>query len=226
MYVFLVYLFNPLPKKHLSKFTFAPMASSSYYILGSGPISDETARLDFQHAFFRKITRGLLPKDISNTLSTLTSPRIADVGTGTATWLFDLASQLPPTSELYGFDVDTGKFPSAGKLPANVTLQQVDAKSPFPREHLGLYDLVHVRLLMYALKKDEWEAMARNLGKLLKPGGWLLWEETGYVSWVSLPPSPAINAILDYDIRFAEKVGRDITYVITYPAHNVSTIIY
>jgi hypothetical protein len=47
--------------------------------------------------------------------------------------------------------------------------------------------------MMYALKKDQWEAMAWNLRILLKPGGWLLWEETGYTSWVSLPLSKAIN---------------------------------
>lgn len=187
--------------------------ATSTYILGSGPISDETVRLDTQHVYFRKLTRGLLPKDISDHVSKLPSPRIADVGTGTGVWLRDLATHLPSTSRLYGFDIDTEKFPSPETLPANMTFQSLDALKPLPEEHVGSYDVVHARLFMYALKKGEWEVVARNLAGLLKPGGWLLWEETGYPSWVSLPPSPAINAILDYDIRFAKEIGRDITYV-------------
>ena len=185
----------------------------STYILGTGPISDETARLDVQHVFFRKLTHGLLPRDISDHVSSLSSPRIADVGTGTGVWLRDIATELPPVSELHGFDIDTSKFPAPEALPANITLRHLDAMKPIPEEYLGSYDVVHARLLMYALKKGEWEVMAGNLAALLRPGGWLLWEETGYSSWVSLPPSPGINAILDYDIRFAKQMGRDITYV-------------
>ncbi|PKS09839.1 hypothetical protein jhhlp_004462 [Lomentospora prolificans] len=188
------------------------MATPDTYLLGDGPAPNETARLDFQHSWFRKLTRNLLPKPISDYLSTVPSPKIADIGTGTGIWLVDLWSQLPPTSVLHGFDIDTAKFPSPDRLPANVKLQQANTLKPFAEERLGAYDLVHVRLLMYGLKKDEWEIVARNLLTLLKPGGWILWEETGYISWVSLPPSRALSEILDYDIRFAQQVGRDITH--------------
>src|SRR5690606_36035991 len=128
----------------------------------------------------------------------LTSPRIADVGTGTAIWLVDLASRLAPTLALQGFDIDTARFPSAEKLRLGVKLQQLDAKEPFPSEHLGSYDVVHAGFFIYGLSNDEWKPMTRNLITTLKPGGWILWEETGYSSWVTLPPSPAINIILDY----------------------------
>jgi SAM-dependent methyltransferase len=185
--------------------------ASSTYILGNGPVSDERARLDHQHTFFRKLVGGLLPRSISGYLATVSSPKVADVGTGTGSWLLDLATHLPPSSRFCGFDIDTAKYPSQQELPENVSLEFGNALESFPEQHRGLYDLVHVRLMMYALKKDEWEAMGRNLATLLKPNGWLLWEETGYISWVSLPPSKAFNDILDLDIRFAQKIGRDIT---------------
>lgn len=185
--------------------------TSHTYLLGSGPASRESGRLDFQHVFWGKLTGGLLPKSISNHLSTIASPRIADIGTGTASWLVDLGTQLPPASTLHGFDINAATFPPAETLPPNVSLQEANAVEPFPEEHLGSYDLVHARLLMYGIKKDQWELVAKNLASLLKPGGWLLWEETGYSSWVSLPPSRAINAVLELDVAFAKKAGRDIT---------------
>ena len=187
--------------------------ASLTYTLGSGPPSRESKRLDIQHVFWGKLTGSLLPRSISDHLSTIAAPRVADIGTGTASWLVDLGTQLPPTSSLNGFDMNAETFPPAEKLPSNLTLQVANALEPFPEEHLGSYDLVHARLLMYGLKKDEWAVVARNLVTLLKPGGWLLWEETGYTSWVSLPPSKAINAVLEHDVAFAKKLGRDITYV-------------
>jgi SAM-dependent methyltransferase len=185
--------------------------ATSTYILNNGPASRESTRLDLQHVFFSELTGELLPRSILDHLSMLSSPRIADIGTGTGAWLLELATRLPLTSQLDGFDIDTEKYPTRQELPDNVSLEFGNALEPFPEKHCGSYDFVHVRLMMYALKKDQWEAVARNLKTLLKPGGWLLWEETGYTSWVSLPPSKAINAILDFDIRFAKKAGRDIT---------------
>lgn len=181
------------------------------YLLGSGPPSRESGRLDVQHVFFGKITGELVPKSISSHLGTVASPRIADIGTGTAVWLIDIGSQLPPTSHLAGFDITEDTFPPADKRPENLTLHKHNAVEPFPEEHLGKYDLVHARALMYGLKKDEWVVVARNMAGLLKPGGWLLWEDTGYTSWVCLPPLPGITEALAVDIEFAKKLGRDVT---------------
>jgi hypothetical protein len=157
------------------------------------------------------MTDTLLPASISKHLSTIPSPRIADVATGTAVWLNAVSKTLPPTAQLDGYDFDTSKFPPASALPANVNLSFGNVLEPFPAELLGTYDLVHVRLLMYGLQSHEWEIAARNLAALVKPEGYLLWEETGYTSWVTLPPSKAWYELLDYDIRFAMESGRDVT---------------
>lgn len=187
------------------------MTSEQTYLLGSGPPSKEAGRLDDQHAFLGKFSGGLVPTDISTHLATIPTPRIADVGTGTAAWLIDIATQLPPTSVLAGFDVTRDTLPPPDSRPANFTFYNHNATEPFPEEHVGTYDLVHVRFLMYALKKHEWAVVAQNLYALLKPGGRLLWEETGYVSWVAIPPHPAVTEAMTVDCAFAEKLGRDVT---------------
>lgn len=189
------------------------MAQPTYILGDGGPVSDEVTRLDFQHFFFfRKLVGDkLLPKHISEHLSTLPSPSIADVGTGTGAWLADLARDLSPTSSFYGFDIDASKFAPAENLPSNIKLETGNALEPPPEQHHGKYDVVHVRLLKYALKKDDWEIVARNVFALLKPGGWILWEETGYPSWNMLPPSKSFADFMVVDLEFAKKVGRDIT---------------
>ena len=181
------------------------------YILGGGPASRESGRLDFQHVLFRKLTGALLPGHISSHLSSIDSPHIADIGTGTGSWLIDLGSQLPPSSSLTGFDINSETFPPAETLPSNLTLQAHDILQPLPDEHLGRYDVVHARLLMYAFKKGEWEVVARRMASLLRPGGWVLWEETGYPCWSFIPPTPTIAELWQIDVEYAKEVGRDIT---------------
>jgi hypothetical protein len=51
---------------------------------------------------------------------------------------------------------------------------------PFPDAELAQYDVVHARLLIYALKSAEWVKVTSNLSTLLKPGGYLFWEDTNY----------------------------------------------
>ncbi|EMR64984.1 hypothetical protein UCREL1_8049 [Eutypa lata UCREL1] len=53
------------------------------------------------------------------------------------------------------------------------------------------YDLVHVRLLVAAMLPDEWEPAVRNLVQLLKPGGFLQWEECDFVSAEHLKGNPS-----------------------------------
>lgn len=42
-----------------------------------------------------------------------------------------------------------------------------DARKPFPEEHIGKYDLVHVRLFQWVLKVHEIEQVVNNLTTLL-----------------------------------------------------------
>lgn len=63
-----------------------------------------------------------------------------------------------------------------------MTLTVLDAKKPLPKDLHGKYDVVHVRMLVAAMLPHEWTTVVRNLAELLKPGGFLQWEECDFVS--------------------------------------------
>lgn len=187
--------------------------TESVYTLNDGDGSKEINRLDWQHRdVFKPATGSLLTDDIQKHLDSLGRPPvIADIGTGTGVWLRDLSTSLPPESQLDGFDFDTSKFLDQSLLPSNVKLAFADALKPFPEDMHGKYDLIHVRLFMYALKVGQWEEVAANLRPLLRSGGYLMWEDCGYPTTLSLPITEAFQKLVNLDVRFGKKIGRDIT---------------
>jgi SAM-dependent methyltransferase len=177
----------------------------------------EQACLEWQHQVMVQLTNSaLLPDSIQQYLSTITSPHIADVGTGSGIWLKDLASHLPTSSVLTGLDIDPSKFPPPRSIPRNVTLHFGNILKPFPNDLKGTFDLVHVRFLVFSLKASEWAIAARNLKTLLKPEGYLLWEEAGYPSWITIPPSRAWYELLDCAMNYAGAHRLDVTYVLLF----------
>ncbi|KAL3488134.1 S-adenosyl-L-methionine-dependent methyltransferase [Aspergillus germanicus] len=130
-------------------------------------------RLNLQHSLWTKIFGYSLHPCIDTSSPTLT---IADVGTGTASWLTDLAALLPATCRLDGFDIDTSQAPPKEWLPANVSLHEWDIFTDLPEYLIGRYDIIHVRLLIFVVKGDP-TGILRNLVRMLKPGGWLQWSE-------------------------------------------------
>lgn len=187
------------------------MAESRIYTLNDGESAVEANRLTYQHAGSLILTKTLLPSSIQSYLTSLTSPpAVADIGTGTGIWLRDLAPELPSDARLDGYDVDQSKFIPSKDLPPNIKLSFGDILEPFPPEFLGKYDLVHARLLMFALKADQWLPAAANLRTLLKPNGYLMWDESGYPSWTCIPMTETFQKWIGTDARYAKSVGRDI----------------
>lgn len=93
--------------------------------------------------------------------------RVADVATGTAIWLLDLAKTLPADAQLYGFDISTAQFPALEARPPNVSLFKHSVTSPFPEEYHGFFDIVAVRLITAGLRGDDWDSAVKNLNVLL-----------------------------------------------------------
>lgn len=81
---------------------------------------------------------------------------------------------------LHGYDISPDMFPK--EPPAGILFDTLDAKKPVPEKLHQTYDLVHVRLLVGAMQPDDWQKVAANLSKLLRPGGWLQWEEFNITS--------------------------------------------
>ena len=79
----------------------------------------------------------------------------------------ELSHQLAPSAQIDGFDISSAQFPIGEWLPRNVHLYVQDAFSRFPRECIGMYDVVHVRYFVTVVCGRNVEGMMRNLGSLL-----------------------------------------------------------
>lgn len=95
---------------------------------------------------------------------------IADIGTGTGVWLQEVAkeSSQNPT-DLVGFDISSDQFPASEN---QTTLRRVryvthDIVQRFPAEYYGYFDLVHVRLLTYAIKEFDVQRAVENVVEII-----------------------------------------------------------
>lgn len=121
--------------------------------------------------------------------------KIADIGTGTGVWARAAAKERP-SNNFTGFDISDAQFPPADSLPSNLTLTTHDLRLPFPEHLQGTFDVVHLRLLTLALPvQDAWNFCAKNVTTLLKPGGWVQWEETDFVAVLRNKPQSKVQAL-------------------------------
>ncbi|EEA28391.1 hypothetical protein TMatcc_003278 [Talaromyces marneffei ATCC 18224] len=162
-------------------------SSGEYYILTRD--RHESRRLDSQHCFFRELCGGKL---IHKSISGEKIVSVADVAAGTGVWLRDVQSYLdttyPSKNKRYyhGFDISDEQFPKdRGDGSIQFSLQNI--LEPFPSEHHGRYDLVHVRLLVAALKEPEYKQAVANIATLLKPGGHFQWEDLDHRYMLTTP---------------------------------------
>ncbi|RAK98493.1 UMTA methyltransferase family protein [Aspergillus ibericus CBS 121593] len=126
--------------------------------------------------YFWKQTLGFnLHPTIAGALRT-PNPRIADVATGTAIWLLDLARERPDTF-LEGLDMTLEKAPAVEWLPANITLREWNLHDEVPPELEGKFDVVHLRLLIIVVENGDPSPIIRKVARMLKPGGWIQWDE-------------------------------------------------
>lgn len=83
-------------------------------------------------------------------------------------WLKDVSKVLDPESQspvyYHGFDISSQQFP---KEEENIQFSVHDITKPFPAEHLGRYDLVHVRLLIAAIDESDYKLAIANINAIL-----------------------------------------------------------
>ncbi|MCJ1275035.1 hypothetical protein MMC21_002835 [Puttea exsequens] len=134
-------------------------------------------RLNLQYYLWKE----MLNYDIHPSIPVSQSDVIADVACGTGIWLIHVARELP-NAKLDGFDVDLTRAPFKKSLPPNVTLREWNIFQDVPSDMVGKYDVVHVRLLILVIENSDPRRVVRNLLKLLKPGGYLQWDELDIVN--------------------------------------------
>ena len=96
----------------------------------------------------------------------------ADIGTGSGAWLNDLARSLPKpavgrSGRLVGFDISSAKFPAVNEGGV-VELVVHDIRERFPARYRGVFDVVHLRLLVYALCEGDVGRVVENVAELLR----------------------------------------------------------
>ncbi|EAU33984.1 predicted protein [Aspergillus terreus NIH2624] len=122
-------------------------------------------------------------------------------------WLKDV-SQIFEKAHLqcycHGFDISAEQFP---KKPGNIEFSVQDITLPFPKEHWNRYDIVHVRLLVAALDESEYRTAISNLSAILKPGGFLQWEEIDEETYISAdnPVIREMHRCFDFSLRAERK---------------------
>ncbi|KAL9017718.1 MAG: hypothetical protein Q9185_004993 [Variospora sp. 1 TL-2023] len=100
---------------------------------------------------------------------------IADVATDSGVWLLDVAKKYP-YAQCFGLDISTKLCPPNAWLPANVAFQSWDIHHNPPVFLRVRFDVVHVRSLCGVIRADP-DSVVRNMAALLKPHGYLQWEE-------------------------------------------------
>ncbi|KAJ5224393.1 uncharacterized protein N7469_007896 [Penicillium citrinum] len=164
----------------------------------------ESKRLDAQHDLLLKVTENSLihPKIPTDTLFS-----VADIATGTGIWLKDTSEMLDKVDGhrcyYHGFDISAAQFPEDSDT---IAFSLHDITEPFPEEHWNRYDLVHVRLLVAALEESEYSAAVCNIQQILKPGGYLQWEEIDEDTYISKDNPVFLEVRRCFDVSFkAEK---------------------
>lgn len=139
------------------------MATEEAYMLNRS--QEESIRLDVQHHYMRQLAHGSL---IQPSIPRSNIRAIADVATGTGIWLREAAQEFTTSKEkmdFTGFDISAQQFPKDDNHCINFVVHNV--VEPFPPEYHEQFDLVHVRLLSYALRAQDLEDSVRNIIQLL-----------------------------------------------------------
>lgn len=144
-------------------------------------------RLHLQHWIWKEHLGYLLHPAISFSGSDVS---VADIGTGNGCWLLDLARRSPRTWSFTGFDISCAQFLADVHLPANVRLLIQDVFEPFPTALHGTFDVVRVRAFAAVIKYGDAGPLTRNLIQLLKPDGFLQWDEFDAGAFRAHAPCP------------------------------------
>lgn len=161
-----------------------------------------SARLHLQHFLIQNTIGYLLEPTIEEFVI---GPRrsqqikVADLACGNGIWLSELYSTLTRaniSAQLDGFDINPINFPNPTHLPASVSLKQLDILAkPLPVELIGVYDIVHIRAIPSVVTKSGGDPtpVLSVASQLLKPGGFLQWDECQWGRLIAESPSPEIK---------------------------------
>ncbi|KAK0118232.1 hypothetical protein ONS95_012535 [Cadophora gregata] len=182
---------------------------SVYYLKAD---DEERARLNNQHRVLIHIIDNTI---LHAPIDPSTINRVVDVGTGTGIWLDTLAAYLEafPTNsgskrQYDGLDITDANFPAT--KTENFQYSVYNILHPVPEDLKGKFDLVHVRLLVSALSIGDTKTAVENIAQLLRPGGWIQWDELDGDSWAGRIPSPHVKEMNELVRGFMSSKGMEL----------------
>ncbi|KAL1730606.1 S-adenosyl-L-methionine-dependent methyltransferase [Schizophyllum commune] len=127
--------------------------------------AEEVQRLRLQHDVIIRAFDGRL---IIPSLEISSGMKILDSACGTGIWTLQAAFQYPDV-DITGIDIEPRNFPISP--PPNARLL-VESITHLPEDWSNAFDLVHQRLLIAALRAQEWSQTIAEVYRVLRPGGW------------------------------------------------------
>lgn len=132
--------------------------------------------------------------------------RCLEVGAGGGSIAAWLSARVGPTGSVLAVDLET-KFLAALEEP-NLEVRRLDVvNDDLPED---AFDLIHERAVLIHLPARR--AVLARLVRALKPGGWLLCEDTDFSTFVDGSPYPAIRRVGAAMLRFLASRGADLNY--------------
>jgi len=162
-----------------------------------------------QHYIFRMGFNGNIVAPVKDVLKK--GGKVLDVGCGTGIWLLEVAEEFP-NAKCCGIDMSP-IFPTTVK-PKNITFLKANMLDGLPFED-DTFDLVHMRLLVMALRVSEWPTVLSEIFRITKPEGHVqLFEATvpiirgGQYSTMFNEKATSMLALRDQDPMIASKLRR------------------
>ncbi|CAO3691924.1 hypothetical protein G6F70_002859 [Rhizopus microsporus] len=127
----------------------------------------EKNRLIRQHYVIKGIFEGNFLKSIEEALDFNKDISILDVGCGSGIWIVDMIKDYPNCS-YHGCDIADFTQEVINSNQFTFSYGNVAKGLPYPD---NWFDFTHMRLLVLALREEEWPIAIRELLRVTKPGG-------------------------------------------------------
>ncbi|KAG1448640.1 hypothetical protein G6F46_011186 [Rhizopus delemar] len=124
--------------------------TSSYWLPKD---EEEQQRLTAQHFAFKELYNGNILRSVRENLDFEKGISVLDVGCGSGAWIMDMIHDYPNCT-FYGCDI----------------LGNVVQGLPYED---SVFDFVHMRFFIFALRKEEWPIAIKELIRVTKSGGML-----------------------------------------------------
>ena len=139
-------------------------SQATYMLSDRDKQEQESKRLNTQHDQLMYAFRGQL---LHSSIPPIQEHcAIADIGTGTGLWLNAVARSAPSEElRLVGFDITADKFSKENEKGVELVVH--DITEPFDTKWHGTFDVVHLRLLVYAIREVDVRKVVENMRDLL-----------------------------------------------------------